>query len=55
MRKRGEWYRFLASLSSGAFMLQTAGCAETALVATGIFSAVTAGGVIYLVSRIVND
>jgi hypothetical protein len=54
MRKR-QWKTWLVMISSGSVMFQAPGCAETAMVATGWFSAITASSVVYLVSRILND
>ncbi|MCH7871134.1 MAG: hypothetical protein IID33_05485 [Planctomycetes bacterium] len=54
MRKR-QWKTWLIMISSGSVMFQAPGCAESALVATSFFSAITAGSVFVLVSRILND
>lgn len=50
-----RWKKWLLTMCSGALMLQTAGCVEAAAVATSVFTAVTAGGVLFLVNRVVND
>lgn len=54
MRKR-QWKTWLVMISSGSLMFQTPGCVESAAVATSFFTAITAGGVVYLVSQILND
>ena len=53
-------YRFMRKgvvlfLISGACLLQTAACTDQLLTTTAISSAVTAGGVLYIVGRILND
>lgn len=54
MRKL-QWKKLLIAMTSGSFMLQTAGCANAALGATTLFTGITAGGVIYLVFRVLRD
>ena len=54
MRKR-QWKSWLVMVASGSVMFQAPGCAESAVIATGWFSAITAGSVVYLVGQILND
>ena len=50
------WKKLLAvGLISGAFMFQTPTCTPTAEVITAGASLVTAGGVLYLVDRVVRN
>jgi hypothetical protein len=56
MKKRNGWRKLLAvGLLSGSFLFQTPTCTERAAVITALNSAITAGGVLYIVDRIVND
>ncbi len=41
-------------LLSGSMLLQTPGCVETAVTATAIFSAVSAGGLLFLIRKILQ-
>lgn len=50
-----EWKKWLLSMSSGATLFQTAGCIETSAGLITLFSGLTAGGVLYLVARIIRD
>jgi hypothetical protein len=47
-------FKWAAVIASGAMLLQAASCAETASVVTGIATTVTAGGVIYIITRIMD-
>lgn len=47
--------KWLWMMSSGAAMFQVPGCTETALGLTSFFSALTAGGVLYLIFRVLRD
>jgi len=47
--------KWAALLMPGAMMLQTTGCIEAAATAGATASVVTAGGVLYLISRILGD
>ncbi len=42
------------ALLSGTILFQTPGCTETAAVVTALSSALTAGGVLYLVRRVID-
>lgn len=54
--KTNAWKKlFVAALLSGSFLFQTPTCTEQAAFVTAASSAVTAGGVLYLVGRVVND
>jgi len=55
MKRAAKWMALLSALAGGSMLLQTSVCAEQAAVATAIASAVTAGGVLYLVSRVLNN
>ncbi len=45
----------MAGLASGAVLLQTTACTEFATSVTAIATTVSAGGVIYIVSRILDN
>ncbi|MEP0845289.1 MAG: hypothetical protein HRF50_00550 [Phycisphaerae bacterium] len=47
--------KWVAAIASGAVLLQTTACTEVASAITAIATTVSAGGVIYIVSRIVNN
>ena len=53
MRKR-SWNKWAVLLASGAFLLQTPACVETATILTSISSVISAGGVLYLVGRVLE-
>jgi hypothetical protein len=50
-----KWKKFFISIASGATLMQAPGCTETATILTSVFTGVTAGGVLYIINRIVND
>lgn len=52
--RRLRWKTWTLLLTSGAVLLQVPACAETLYYLSGIANVVTAGGVIYLVSRVVD-
>lgn len=43
------------AVCSGSVLFQAPGCVETATVLTSLFTGLTAGGVFFLINRIVND
>jgi hypothetical protein len=53
MRVLKDWKRLALLLGSGLLM-QTPGCTETAAGITALASAITAGGVIYLVIKVID-
>ena len=53
--KRYRWKAWLALVASGSVMFQAPTCAETAAVVTSVATVATAGGVIYLVTQVIND
>lgn len=53
MRKR-LWGRWASLLAVGAVLLQTPSCVETATVVTSIAQVITAGGVMYIVTRVLE-
>jgi hypothetical protein len=53
MRKL-EWKKLALALLSGTILFQAPGCVEMATVVTAISSALTAGGVLYLVRRVID-
>jgi hypothetical protein len=53
MRVR-RWKELSLAVVSGAFLMQIPGCAELALTGISISSAITAGGVLYLVRRVID-
>ena len=51
-----RWKKLFAfGLLGGAILLQTPACAEQAAVVTAVTSTITAGGVLYLVGRVLNN
>ncbi|MCG3127128.1 MAG: hypothetical protein CHACPFDD_01986 [Phycisphaerae bacterium] len=50
-----RWKKLLLSLGSGSFLFQIAGCTEAAIGATTVFTGITAGGMIFLLNRILRD
>lgn len=50
-----RWRKWAAMLLPGAMMLQTTGCVETAIAAGATASVVTAGGLLFLISRILGE
>lgn len=53
--RKARIHRWLATLASGAMMLQTSGCTQALTTTIAISSVITAGGVIYIVTRIIRD
>lgn len=54
--KKKLWKKLLAvGVLSGSIMFQTPACVQTAEVVTAASSLVTAGGVIYLVDRVIRN
>ena len=54
--RRSLWKKLLAvGLLGGSCLFQTPTCTDQAAWVTAVSSAVTAGGVIYLVDRVIND
>lgn len=53
MRKM-QLKKLALGLLSGAFLCQITGCAETAIYVSSLASVVTAGGVMYLVRRVID-
>ncbi|MFO0838762.1 MAG: hypothetical protein U1D55_09555 [Phycisphaerae bacterium] len=51
---RRVFIRLVAGFVCGGVLLQTAGCTDLAIAVTTISSALTAGGVLYLVRRVVD-
>ena len=52
--RNGRIKRFALAVFSGAILLQVPGCAETALGLTTLGTLVTAGGVLYLIRKVVD-
>lgn len=52
--RMAKWRRLAFAVLSGAMLFQTPGCAEAALGITTLASVVTAGGVMYLVVRVID-
>jgi hypothetical protein len=50
----GRWKRSALALLSGMVLFQVPGCTEAALGIMTLASVVTAGGVIYLVTRVID-
>jgi hypothetical protein len=54
--KKSVWKKLLAiGVLGGSFLFQTPTCTERAAFVTAVSSAITAGGVLYLVDRVIND
>ncbi len=54
--KRSVWKKLLAvGVLGGSFLFQTSACTERAALVTAFSSAITAGGVLYIVDRVIND
>ena len=53
MRKR-DWKRLALSMLSGGMLFQVTGCTDAALGITTIASAITAGGVIFIIRKIMD-
>lgn len=53
--KPARWKSWAVLFMSGSMLFQTPSCVETAAVITSAASALSAGGIIYLVTRIAND
>lgn len=49
-----SWTRLLATALSGAVVFQTASCIDTTSFITAISTSIAAGGVIYLVSKVME-
>jgi hypothetical protein len=49
-----NWHKWAAVIACGAMLLQIPSCADAAAAATAASSVVTAGGVIYIISRIMQ-
>lgn len=49
---RKTWKTLLLGISSGAVLLQTASCAATL---TALSTTISAGGVLYIIARIIRD
>ena len=56
MKKRSVWKRLLAiGVLGGSLLFQAPTCADQAAIITAASSAVTAGGVLYIVNRIISE
>jgi hypothetical protein len=54
--KRNVWKKLLAvGLIGGSFLFQAPTCTERAAVITAFSSVITAGGLLYIVDRVIND
>jgi hypothetical protein len=54
--KNNVWKKLLAvGLIGGSFLFQAPTCVDRAQIVTAVSSVVTAGGVLYLVDRVIND
>lgn len=52
--RNGQWKKNLLAMLSGSILFQTTGCAEASLIITSLASVVTAGGVIYLIRKVLD-
>jgi len=48
------WKKLALATFGGAMLLQVPGCTETAINVTALMSTITAGGVMYLVGRVLD-
>lgn len=55
MNKNLKFKRFMLQFLSGAVMLQTSGCTQVGTFVTTVASVATAGGVLFIVSRIIRS
>ncbi len=51
---RIRWYRWATLLSGAALLLQVPACTDAAVIVTSIASVFSAGGVLFLVSRVLE-
>jgi hypothetical protein len=51
---RKTWKKWAITFLTGATLLQTPSCVETSTVITAIATTVSAGGVLYIVGRIID-
>lgn len=49
-----NWHKWAAVIACGATLLQVPTCTDAATVVTGIATSITAGGVIYIITRIME-
>ncbi len=49
-----HWNKLAAVLACGAMLLQVPACTDAATVITSIATSITAGGVIYIITRIMD-
>ena len=54
MMRNGQWKKLALAVLSGSILFQTTGCAEASLALTAIATSVTAGGVIYLIRKVID-
>lgn len=54
-RNRLSWLKWAATLAAGATMLQANGCVDGTDFLTSTASVLTAGGVLFLVFRVLSD
>lgn len=52
---RPSWRRWFVTVLSGGMLFQAPGCVEAASVVTAVSATIGAGGILYLVSRVLND
>ena len=52
--RNGKWKKRALAMLSGSILFQTTGCVEASLAITTIASTVTAGGVIYLIRKVID-
>jgi hypothetical protein len=50
----GQWKRLVLTMLSGAVLFQAPGCEQAAIGLSTLASLVTAGGVIYLVTKVID-
>lgn len=55
MKDNLKFKRFMLQFLSGAVMLQTSGCTQVGTFVTTLASVVTAGGVIFIVSKVIRS
>lgn len=52
--RTNNWKRLVLTLSTAAILLQAPACTDIATILTGVSSAVTASGVLFIITRILE-
>jgi hypothetical protein len=49
-----SWRKWTLMLASGSMLLQVPGCTETATILTAVFTGLSAGGLFYLIRKVME-